>query len=697
VKKNRHFEFGEFQLDVRERALSRNGETVQLTPKAFDTLVILVENAGSLVEKDEMMRAVWPDSFVEEIGVARNISVLRKALGEDAGEHQFIETVPKRGYRFTAQVREQVREHVDDAPGSAGILPGGLQEASGRTEAGKNAGAPRAAELVFEQSSVSQTVEIYREYSTGEDMAVAAARPAQVMTPEPSTSSASMTAQPRPIWKSKRAVAVFALSFIALIAALWFLNANRTRPLDKLNIKSIAVLPFKRLDTADDNERLGIGMADTLITRLSNIRELSIRPTRDVMRYEDAQGDIAEAGRALDVDAILDGSIQRGGDRLRVTVRLIHTESKSQIWAQQFDEKLTDVFTMQDAISAQVVKSLSLNLSDLEQRRIKKKYTEDVEAYQAYLKGRYFLNKQTKEDLGKTIENFEQAIRLSPNYALAYAGLADVYANRANRAATSASREQNYMLAKVAAIKAIEIDSDLAEAHASLGFILRSADWDWIESERALKRAIELNPHYPTAHHYYALLLASLGRMDEAVTEITTAQRLDPLSLLINADLAEMNIFARRPEQAIEVANKALEMDHQFFRLHLMLMSAYLEAGKLDDAIREAKSIPDTEGRNAIFPLSILGCAYAAAGQKGAALQTVEKLLVLSDQYPPALVQAAATCSRLGDKDRAFELMEKALAVKNDRLLFIKVDPRFDDLRSDERYERLLRRMNLPK
>ena len=665
VKKKRYFEFGEFQLDVRERALLRNGEPVQLAPKAFDTLVILVENAGSLVEKDEMMRAVWPDSFVEEIGLARNISVLRKALGEEAGEQQFIETVPKRGYRFTAHVRERVDE---------------------------------SREIVFEQSSVSQTLEIYREYSTGEDRVLAAARPTELIATEPSVGALPVAVAPLSLWASKRTVTVLAISFIPVAAALWFfLFSNRTKLLDKSKIKSIAVLPFKRLDTADDNERLGMGMADTLITRLSNIRELSIRPTRDVMKYEDAQRDIADAGKALDVDAILDGSIQRGGDRLRVTVRLIHTESKSQIWAAQFDEKLTDVFTMQDAISAQVVKSLSLNLSDLEQRRIKKKYTEDVDAYEAYLKGRYFLNKQTREDLAKTVEHFEQAISLSPNYALAYAGLADVYSNRANRAATSASREQNYMLAKRAALKAIEIDSDLAEAHASLGFISRSADWDWIGSERALKRAIELNPNYATAHHYYALLLATLGRVDEALTEITVAQRLDPLSLLINADMAEMYVFARRPEQAIEVAKRALEMDHQFLRLHFMLMLAYLEGGMLDDAIREARSTPETEGRNAIFPISILGCAYADAGQKSAALQMVEKLLALTDQYPPAFVQAAATCARLGDKGRAFELLEKALAVRNDRLLYIKVDPRFDSLRTDERYEKLLRSMNLPK
>src|SRR4030095_7405740 len=224
---------------------------------------------------------------------------------------------------------------------------------------------------------LSQTVEIFREYSAGEDRAIASGRSAGVIAHDRPASAGSLVARPQPVWKSKRAVIVFAISLVLLAAVLYSLLANRIGPPDKSRIRSIAVLPFKRLGTGDDNERLGMGMADTLITRLSNIRELSIRPTRDVMKYEDAAGDIAAVAKALDVDAILDGSIQRGGDRLRVTVRLIHTESKSQIWAAQFDEKLTDIFTMQDAISAQVAHSLSLNLSDAEQQRIRKNYTQN--------------------------------------------------------------------------------------------------------------------------------------------------------------------------------------------------------------------------------------------------------------------------------------------------------------------------------
>ncbi|MEN3331725.1 MAG: hypothetical protein V7641_1090 [Blastocatellia bacterium] len=664
VKKKRYFEFDEFQLDVKERALLRNGEALQLTPKAFDTLLILVENAGSLVEKDEMMRAIWPDSFVEEVGLARNISVLRKALGQDAGGQQFIETVPKRGYRFTAQIRERIDE---------------------------------SAEIVFEQNTVSQTIEIHHEYSTSESGALKVARAMELMAAEPSTRALPAAASSIRIWKSPRAVAALAVVLLALAAAVaYVLFAGRAKPVDKSKIKSIAVLPFKRLDTTDDSERLGIGMADTLITRLSNIRELNIRPTRDVMRYEEGQQDIAEAGRALGADAILDGSIQRVGDRVRVTVRLIHTASKSPIWAAQLDEKFTDIFAMQDAISEQLARALSLNLSDAEQQLIKKNYTADVEAYQAYLKGRYFWNKRTREDMAKAIEHFEQAIRISPDYALAYAGLADAYATRASRTLTVARREEQYKLAKKAALTAIAIDKNLAEAHAALGFVLRNSDWNWAESEKALKRAIELSPNQPTAHHYYAQLLETLGRMDEALFEITSAQRLDPLSLAINANMGYLYIYARRPEQAIDVANKALEIDKQFAGLHRLLMWAYQANGMLDEAIRESQIAIEAGGEDDIFRMGVLGYGYAASGQRDKAEPMVEKLLALAEQFSPAWAQAAAVCAGLGDKDRAFALLEKALALRDDRLLRIKVDPRFDPLRADERYHNLLRRMNLP-
>lgn len=650
AKHRRYFEFGEFSLDVGERALRRSGESLPLTPKAFDTLAVLVENAGNLVEKDEIMKAVWPDSFVEEAGLARNISVLRKALGQDAGGQQFIETVAKKGYRFTADVREHVEQ---------------------------------GAALVSAVGS-SQAVQL-------RDTNTAVLELSRVEPPQDSLELSVAKASRRS--RSQVAIASVVVA-LALGSLLWY--AFRSRPFDKGNIKSIAVLPFKRLDKADDAERFGIGMADTLITRLSNIQALTVRSTRDVMRYEEGAQDLAAAGNALDVDAVLDGSFQQAADRVRITVRLIHTRSKSQIWAAQFDEKLSDIFTMQDAISAQVVESLSLNLSDVERQQLAKKYTEDLDAYQAYLKGRYFLTKRTREDVGKTIEHFEEAIRLSPNYALAYAGLADTYATKAYLSRTTVNRELSYSQAKQAALKAIEIDDRLAEAHASLGFILRDSEWNWMQSEKSLKRAIELNPNYASAHHYYAVLLATLGRVDEAVSEIATAQRLDPLSLLINADMAEMYIFAREPQRAIEVAQKALEMDPRYMRLQRMLMWAYLQAGRFDEAIREVQNAPESEGPSAIFSMSIRGCALAASGQREKADEMAGKLLALADTYAPAFVQAAAICSMLGEKDRAFELLEKAFAARDDRFLWIKVDPRFDGLRNDLRYAQLLERTNLP-
>ncbi|MBI3649522.1 MAG: winged helix-turn-helix domain-containing protein [Acidobacteria bacterium] len=664
VKKKHYFEFGEFQLEVKERALLRRGEPLPLTPKAFDTLVALVENAGSLVEKDELMRAVWPDAFVEEGGLARNISVLRKVLGPDATGQPYIETVPKRGYRFTAQVRERMDE---------------------------------SAEFIFEQSAISQTVEIHQDYANAEIMAIGLAQVREPITTATASPALPAVAPPLVTWKAKPVRLGLALVLLALsLALLYFLSENRKKPFDKSNIKSIAVLPFKRLDTSDDNERLGIGMADTLITRLSHLRQVSVRPTRDVMRYENGEADIAAAGKALDADAVLDGSIQRVGERLRVTVRLVATASKAQIWAAQFDEKFTGIFAVQDAIAEQVAQALSLNLSATEQQLLTKNYTANVEAYQAYLKGRYFWNKRRREDQERAIEYFEQAIGISPDYALAYSGLADAYSTSANLARVTARRTALYKLAKAAALKAIAIDRNLAEAHASLGLILRNADWHWAESERALKLAIELSPNYATAHQYYALLLVTLGRLDEALSEIATAQQLDPLSLVINADQALIYIFAHRPQQAIAVAKKALEMDMQFQRLQRILLWAYEEAGMFDEATRAGQSMLKIEGGDPIFPMSILGYIYAVSGQRDQAVEVVEKLLTQTEQISPASVQAAAVCAALGERDRAFALIEKALEARDDRLLWIKVDPRFINLRADKRYPDLLRRMSLP-
>jgi tetratricopeptide (TPR) repeat protein len=316
-----------------------------------------------------------------------------------------------------------------------------------------------------------------------------------------------------------------------------------------------------------------------------------------------------------------------------------------------------------------------------------------VEAYQAYLKGRYFWNKRTREDHDRAIEQFERAIQMSPDYALAYSGLADAYSTSANRTRISARREALYRKAKAAALKAVEIDKDLAEAQASLGLISRNFDWNWAESERALKLAIELSPNCATAHQYYALLLATVGRTDEASFEIAVSQKLDPLSLVINSDQALIEIFARRPREAIAVAKRALEMDKEFQRLQRMLMWAYQEAGLLDEAVREGEGMLGAEGEDPIFPMSILGYAYAVNGQPEKARQMVERLLAQTDQSSPASVQAAAVLSGLGDRDRAFELLAKALTVRDDRLLWIKVDPRFENLRADERYTKLLRSM----
>jgi DNA-binding winged helix-turn-helix (wHTH) protein/TolB-like protein/tetratricopeptide (TPR) repeat protein len=613
------FVFGEFRLDRSERRLSRRGVAVPLSPKAFDTLLVLVERAGHLVTKDELMQAVWPDAFVEEIGLARNISVLRKALNQDAGGVQFIETVPKRGYRFTASVT------INDG-----------------------------------------------------------AAPDQPAPPAPAT---------RPVIRRFAAHgAVMGVAATGLAALLWM----RPSPVSSEGIASIAVLPFDRLDAPHDPERLGVGMADTLSSRLSNIRGLRIAPTREVFALEHASVSAAESGRTLGTDAVMDGTVQRTGDRVRVTVQLVRTDSGAPMWSGRFEQPFAGIFAIQEEIVGAVAGALGLRLSDEELSRMRRGDVNNVEAYQAYLKGRYFSGRRTVSDQEKAVENFERAIEISPGYALAYAGLADAYATRASRARDPVRRGDLYAKAKQTALDAVRRDPQLAEAHASLGLVLCMGDWNWAESEQALTRAIELKPNYAPARHYRAMLLAALGRPADALAEMTAAQRLDPLSLVVNADLAATYIFARQPDQAIRVATHALEMDEGFGRLQRVLTWAYQESGRFDDAVRQGQTLMNASDPESGFTAAILAYGYALGGNHDKARAMAEQLLAVkapSGQPAPATVHAAAVFAGLGDRDRAFDLLEQARRDRDDRLMWIQVDPRFDRVRTEARYQALVREL----
>jgi TolB-like protein/Flp pilus assembly protein TadD len=486
---------------------------------------------------------------------------------------------------------------------------------------------------------------------------------------------------------------MLALLLVAVAAGVYYLAIrNQPRPAEAEGaIKSIAVLPFKPLGVEENEEVWALGLADALITRLSNLRQIVVRPTSAVLKYVGPDHDPVAVGRELGVDSVLDGKIQKVDDRLRVTVQLLSVRDGAPLWAETFDEQLTSVFAVEDSISAQVTQALILTLSGEEKRQLAKHSTESGEAYQLYLKGRYFWNKRSSEGLEKAIAHFEQAIERDPNYALAYAGLADAYSVIAN---APLPQREALPKAREAALKALEIDDTLAEAHTSLAFVKFSYDWDWAGAEREFKRAHELNPNYATAHHWYAYYLIAMGRPDEALAEIRHAQALDPLSLIINTDVGDILAYARRYDEAVEQFRKTLDLDPNFTQAHFNLGLTLERMGQYEDAIAEFQKAIELSERNADM-VAALGHVYAIVGRRAEAVAILDELNQRSKReyvlpYDRALIHLG-----LGQNGPALAWLQKDI---DERVVWADrwtADARLDPVRSDPRFAELLRRVRL--
>ena len=488
------------------------------------------------------------------------------------------------------------------------------------------------------------------------------------------------------------------LAAIALAIGFWFFSQRAQRSTTASRVatpsveKKIAVLPFKPLLPENRDQVLELGMADSLITKLSNIREMVVRSLNSVRKYGGLEQDPLAAGRELQVDSVLEGSVQKSGDRIRVTARLISAADGSSLWANTFDEKFTDVFSVQDAISQKVADALALRLSREENKRLTKRYTDNVEAYQLYLTGRYHWNKLTPPEITKSIGFFKQAIDLDPTYALAYFGLADAY--RALAPTGEVPPREILPQAKAAAAKALEIDESLAEPHVTLAFIHTWFDWDWVGAEKEAKRAIELNPNLGFAHIAYAQLFSHLGRHQEAITEGERARELDPLSLIINTLDGQYLYSARRNDEASARLKKTLELDPNFWIAHLFLGTTYVEKGKYPEAIAEFSKARELSGGNS-EPISMTGYAWAMAGDPAKARAVLKELKSLSSQRYVPPTNVAVLCYAVGEKDEAFAWLENAYQDRDMRLCRLKVDPRWDSMRSDPRFIEILKRIGL--
>jgi len=448
-------------------------------------------------------------------------------------------------------------------------------------------------------------------------------------------------------------------------------------------VRSIAVLPFKPLVVDQRDESLEMGMAETLIVRLSNLRELIVRPISSVRKFNGLEQDALAAGRELGVDAVLDGQLQRWGDRISVTARLTGVGDGKPLWTGQFNEKFTDIFTVQNLISEKVISALVLTLTGEEQRLLTKHHTENAEAYKLYLRGRLYLNKRAPEDLQKSIDHFQQSIALDPNYALAHAGLADAYALLANAGAPA---RELMLRAREAALKALSLDNDLAEAHAALAQILIYYDYNFVGAEREHKRAIELNPNYASAHQWYSELLTALSRHEEAFAEMLRALEIDPDSLIINRQYGVSLLFARQYDEAIAQLKKTIEMDANFALAHSTLSLAYQLKGNYAESVEELAKYEELSGNQQSAALARE--SFARGGWQGF-------LRAMTGERQTSNYKVATFHALLGEKDKAFAELNKSYQEHETILGLLKVDPRFDSLRADPRFAEVLRRIGL--
>ena len=605
------YSFGPFELDPVQRLLLRRGKPVPLAPKAVETLLFLVENRGRLVDKEELMKRVWPDTFVEEGNITTNIHLLRKVLGKGSKGQEYIETIPRRGYRFTAEVKENPIER-------AGL-------------AVKAEGKPEAA--VQEKRELPPTTETQAVGAHGH--AREGRGPADLAGANAATTDKAQHIGPRPRLGARPLTqAVAAGMLLAGLVAVWtYLRPHRgLEPSEvRAGVRSIAVLPLKPLNPDPNDEYLGLGLADALITRLGGLHQVVVRPVSDVRKYAKTEQDPIVAGRELKVETVLDGSIQRLGDRTRITVRALRVDDGTQLWADAFDEKLSDMFAVEDSISQKVAGALAIKVTSEEQRQLSRPSTQSSEAYQLYLKGRFFWNKRTNEGLEKGVNYFQRALQVDPQFALAYSGVADSYVLMGSYGHGQMRPREAMLKAKAAAEKALAIDDTLAEAHASLAFAKLNYDWDWPAVEKEFHRALELGPNHVTTHHWFAHYLTAMGRSQEALEESKRALELSPTDVVINEHLGWCELMIRQYDQAIEQCRKTLEMDPDFVQARHVLGLSYIHSRRYAEAVaefqKEAQAAPDDQVAKAL-----LARAYALSGETADAAKILHSLADLAKQ-----------------------------------------------------------------
>lgn len=652
MRSSKIYKFGPYSLDMAEERLLRGDEHVPLTPKTFETLALLVKHHGHLVPKEELISEVWADSFVEDGSLSHHIYLIRKALGGDEGDSVYIETLTRRGYRFVAPVEElSIAEDV---------------------------------ETVLHERHATARIVVEEESTEGEE------NPSSIVTPD--TSPATVVAELGARTKRRRLALILIILSISVAAALglWYqYSIKQRKSLTTSSIKSLAVLPLQPLGQEKSDEQLGLGMADAIIIKLSTFQQISVLPTSSIYGYTGHKRRPQMAGKELGVDAVLDGTIQRSDGRIRVTAQLISTQEGKTLWSGKFDSQETDLFSMQDFISEQLATKFSQQLSLDEKKQIGKRYTSNADAYQAYLMGLYFYNQRGKEGLRKAVDYFQQAVTLDPQYALGYAVLSDSLNLTAYYNYDTFPKQEALMRAKAAALKAVELDDTLAEAHMARGSSQQSIDSDFRGALESYRRAIALNPNFATAYQRYGWLLLSMGKRDDALRAMRKAVELDPLSKVHNAALGVALVFSHRYDEAIKYYQRTLELDPALAGMHINLGDAFMDKGMSREAIAEYEKLKETKGYETSAREHI-AYAYAASGQEDAArkllneLETERKFQNDASSYNRALIY-----NLLKEQDRALALLKEPDPDPFGKHLGILYEPRLDNLRSDPRFQEI--------
>lgn len=570
------YEFGPFRLNPAEKLLQRDGAPVPLTPKVFDLLLVLAENGGRLIERPALLKQIWHDAFVEEGNLSKAMCVLRRALGQEGNDGPYIETIPKRGYRFVAAVQEA-------------------------------------------QDTASLHTSV-------------------------------------------------------------------------IEVPSIAVLAFLDLSPDRDQEYFCEGISEEIINALAQVEGIRVASRSSSFQFAGKVADVREVGKALNVTSVLEGSVRKSGGHLRITSQLVQTNDGFQLWSRRFDRHESDIFAIQEEIASAIADAIAPHL--VKGTPFVRRSTVNSEAYQLYLRGRYFWNRRPGEVVRKALECFQHAVELDPEFAAAYAGIADVYATLGSWEAGVLPPAEAMVASRNAAQKALSIEPSLAEAHTSLAYTAQHFEWNLADAEARFQNAIDLNPAYTGARHWHSHCLVAAGRFEESLAESRKALDLDPVDLVLNFHLAWHYQMARQAEDTIEHASRVIQMDPELHWGHYFLASGYEMKGSYEEAIKEFRRACVVSSDNPVMR-AWLGHAMALAGERQKALGIAKEILALGETRGHFAYEAALIHAVLGDSNRAFDLLKKARLQRSSWMSYVLVDPRLDVLRNDPRFPQFVASIGL--